>query len=207
GTGAGMGGGGPGREVTVVDVDNFAGDEEMRDLTVADIHTYYVLADDEPVLVHNCGEDLYDHGGTTRYGALDGQGRATFASTVLHPDGIRRGTPASRDWEPPGWSGDGVAFNEARGHLLGNKLGGLGTGHTKRHNIVTLQQKPLNSPYMRDQIEKMVHDHVLANKEIVQYTVTGIYGPGKTAPIGLRVEAYGNKGFELDVSLINPGGR
>jgi hypothetical protein len=27
----------------------------MRDITVADIHTYHVLAGNTPVLVHNCG--------------------------------------------------------------------------------------------------------------------------------------------------------
>ncbi|MFJ6166014.1 LamG-like jellyroll fold domain-containing protein [Micromonospora orduensis] len=39
--------------VTVVAVLNKLGVEEMRDVTVADIHTYYVVVDDEPVLVHN----------------------------------------------------------------------------------------------------------------------------------------------------------
>ncbi|GAB3142341.1 hypothetical protein GCM10027290_16620 [Micromonospora sonneratiae] len=53
-TGAGMGGGGPGREVTVVKVHNFDGNKNMRDLTVANTHTYYVIAGDTPVLVHNC---------------------------------------------------------------------------------------------------------------------------------------------------------
>lgn len=57
GTGAGMGGGGPGEELTVVEVRNFVGDKRMHDLTVADIHTYYVFAGAEPVLVHNCGDD------------------------------------------------------------------------------------------------------------------------------------------------------
>ncbi|MEV0431357.1 ricin-type beta-trefoil lectin domain protein [Micromonospora sp. NPDC050495] len=40
--------------VTIVGVRNYAGRTEMRDLTVADIHTYYVMAGDSPVLVHNC---------------------------------------------------------------------------------------------------------------------------------------------------------
>jgi len=39
--------------VTVVAVLNKLGVEEMRDLTVAGIHTYYVIASDQPVLVHN----------------------------------------------------------------------------------------------------------------------------------------------------------
>ncbi|WP_169454351.1 LamG-like jellyroll fold domain-containing protein [Catelliglobosispora koreensis] len=37
----------------VVAIDNFTGAEQMRDLTVANIHTYYVVADTTPVLVHN----------------------------------------------------------------------------------------------------------------------------------------------------------
>lgn len=41
--------------VTVIAVLNELGTKEMRDLTVADTHTYYVLAGNTPVLVHNCG--------------------------------------------------------------------------------------------------------------------------------------------------------
>lgn len=85
GTGAGMGGGGPGRQLTVVGVRNFAGDKRMHDLTVADIHTYYVLADDEPVLVHNNDCDVtvtksadeiqIEHAdGGIGQGAIDGDG-------------------------------------------------------------------------------------------------------------------------------------
>jgi hypothetical protein len=45
-----------GGSATVVAVRNFAdgGGRDMRDLTVADVHTYYVVAGDAPVLVHNC---------------------------------------------------------------------------------------------------------------------------------------------------------
>jgi large repetitive protein len=56
GTGAGLGGGGPGTTtVTVAKVVEVKGARYMRDLTVADIHTYYVLTGTSPVLVHNCG--------------------------------------------------------------------------------------------------------------------------------------------------------
>ncbi|MER5702788.1 hypothetical protein ABT023_12705 [Micromonospora sp. NPDC002296] len=33
----------------------------MRDLTVANVHTYYVIAGNTPVLVHNCGDALFDN--------------------------------------------------------------------------------------------------------------------------------------------------
>jgi hypothetical protein len=42
-----------GDKVIVTKVDNHTGAKEMRDLTVADTHTYYVAAGDEQVLVHN----------------------------------------------------------------------------------------------------------------------------------------------------------
>ncbi|MFK3979481.1 polymorphic toxin-type HINT domain-containing protein [Micromonospora sp. NPDC050397] len=54
GTGAGSGGGGPPAGVTVVEVESFDGSKVMRDLTVANTHTYYVIAGTTPVLVHNC---------------------------------------------------------------------------------------------------------------------------------------------------------
>jgi large repetitive protein len=39
----------------VAHVDNYVGSKNMRNLTVADVHTYYVIAGATPVLVHNCG--------------------------------------------------------------------------------------------------------------------------------------------------------
>lgn len=47
-----------GQLVTVVSVRSFTGVQWMYDLTVDDLHTYYVAAGDEPVLVHNCGKWL-----------------------------------------------------------------------------------------------------------------------------------------------------
>ncbi|WP_198041351.1 LamG-like jellyroll fold domain-containing protein [Micromonospora chokoriensis] len=56
-TGAGMGGGGPGRTVTVVKVDDVDGSKTMRDLTVDNTHTYYVIAGSSSVLVHNNNQE------------------------------------------------------------------------------------------------------------------------------------------------------
>jgi RHS repeat-associated protein len=41
--------------VAVVEVRNYSGTADMHNLTIADIHTYYVLAGTIPVLVHNTG--------------------------------------------------------------------------------------------------------------------------------------------------------
>ncbi|MFC7279966.1 LamG-like jellyroll fold domain-containing protein [Paractinoplanes rhizophilus] len=42
-----------GTTATIVTVHSFAGSQHMLNLTIADIHTYYVLAGNAPVLVHN----------------------------------------------------------------------------------------------------------------------------------------------------------
>ncbi|MBV1856755.1 RHS repeat-associated core domain-containing protein [Catellatospora tritici] len=42
-----------GEKQYVVAVRNFAGGKDMRNLTVANVHTYYVMAGDRPILVHN----------------------------------------------------------------------------------------------------------------------------------------------------------
>jgi hypothetical protein len=51
-----------GRVVTVVGVYSHTASKDMRDLTVAHIHTYYVIAGNTPVLVHNCGDLVGDAG-------------------------------------------------------------------------------------------------------------------------------------------------
>ncbi|MEV4349019.1 LamG-like jellyroll fold domain-containing protein [Actinoplanes sp. NPDC049596] len=47
---------------TVLDKRNFTAVRDMHDLTVDELHTYYVLADDTPVLVHNCGATQVGYG-------------------------------------------------------------------------------------------------------------------------------------------------
>ncbi|MBY8853424.1 hypothetical protein K7G98_36410, partial [Saccharothrix sp. MB29] len=50
-TSAGDGDGAP----TVTDVERYTHFEPVYDLTVDGVHTYYVLAGETPILVHNCG--------------------------------------------------------------------------------------------------------------------------------------------------------
>jgi Pretoxin HINT domain len=51
--------------MTVVSVRSFAGVQWMYDLTVDELHTYYVASGDEPILVHNCGGLIRDTQGLT----------------------------------------------------------------------------------------------------------------------------------------------
>jgi hypothetical protein len=70
--------------VTVVETHAYSGAQHMLNLTVANIHTYYVLADNTPVLVHNCGGKHRAEGESTQ-------------SADYKPKHLRQGTP---DWIP-----------------------------------------------------------------------------------------------------------
>ncbi|MEV0810322.1 ricin-type beta-trefoil lectin domain protein [Micromonospora sp. NPDC050200] len=194
-----------GDTVTVTAVRNHTGAQNMRDLTVADIHTYYVIAASAPVLVHNCGgkihQDKYSHGGSIRYGGLDANHRPTSVSASLNASMLDSGSAASSRIKPPGWPGNGDDFNVGRGHLLARMLGGSGS---RRSNLVTITQDPVNSPIMRD-LEQKIYDAVKGGQN-VQYTATAVYHGGGPIPIGIRMEAYGNGGFSLNEYISNPAG-
>jgi hypothetical protein len=57
----------------VADVHRYEGARFMHNLTVANVHTYYVLAGRTPVLVHNCEADVptYGHADLAETGPLD----------------------------------------------------------------------------------------------------------------------------------------
>ncbi|WP_405096834.1 polymorphic toxin-type HINT domain-containing protein [Micromonospora sp. NBC_01412] len=98
-TGAGMGGGGPGHDLTVVEVRNYTDDKRMHDLTVADIHTYYVIAGETPVLVHNCG----------------GSGPAPG---VIEVSGNVKSVKAFQNYSPSGRGGIEYVFDPVNNRLL-----------------------------------------------------------------------------------------
>ena len=126
---------------------------------------------------------------------------------VLTPPGLTRdmlgtGTEAAQSIRPPGWSGNGTLYNESRGHLLANRLGGSGD---IAENLVTLQQFPANSPVMSG-FEAQVASAVRAG-ETVKYASTPIYNGSNLIPRGITITARGSGGFSLDVSVLNPIGR
>jgi RHS repeat-associated protein len=73
-------------DIAVVEaVRNFTSSKVMRDLTVEEFHTYYVLTGDTPILVHNCGEEddfrIEDHVEPRHVAGGDEnvEGKSTFA--------------------------------------------------------------------------------------------------------------------------------
>ncbi|MEU7433030.1 DNA/RNA non-specific endonuclease [Streptomyces sioyaensis] len=133
---------------------------------------------------------------------LDHLGRPTGVDACVRPEMLRNGTPAGKLW-PPGWRGNGDLFNEARGHLLADRLGGAGKGRHAYHNLVTQTNNPTNSPDQRDQVEQKIFDAV-DDGEIVQYSIKPIYEGTNPIPIRLEYTAFGNRGFKLTHRLDNP---
>ena len=114
---------------------------------------------------------------------------------------INGGTPENPSIKPPGWSGDGIANNEARGHLLGRQLGGSGDIH---ENLVTIQQNPVNSPVMRS-FESQVRIAV-ERGQIVEYSALPIYNGENLVPRAITLTGVGDGGFGMWVSILNPIG-
>ena len=71
--------------MNVVKVRNFSGSEVMRDLTVSVVHTYYVIAGDVPVLVHNCNNVISNADGYDNTGALGAHGNGAAFSGIYEP--------------------------------------------------------------------------------------------------------------------------
>lgn len=133
---AGLGGGDPGRTtVTVTAVAHYIGSHWMRDLTVADIHTYYVVAGDTPVLVHNCNLTVVssDQSIPHNHASLNIHGQHGFAGVYDPttggfearlsggPDAVvsRRGGHGDIDWDVFGSPGNTVGFTATRnGNVL-----------------------------------------------------------------------------------------
>jgi hypothetical protein len=130
------------------------------------------------------------------YGQLDKLGRPTGVSETLTKDMIGTGSPARSSIRPPGF--EGQVSGHARGHLLGNQLGGSGSEH---RNLVTLFQNPVNSPVMRD-YETMIRKAV-ENGQVVDYSVIPIYEGVNLIPSGVTLNASGSGGFELAISILN----
>ncbi|MEW5655235.1 DNA/RNA non-specific endonuclease [Streptomyces cinereoruber] len=128
----------------------------------------------------------------------DRQGRLHEMNATLTRDMLDKGTEASRQLRPPGFSGG--AHNQARGHLLANRLGGSGD---TLDNLFTITQNPTNSPKMRD-YEGKIYGAVAAGEKVTYNVYLEYANSNAKIPKYIQLEAVGDRGFELDVVLENP---
>jgi len=82
--------------------------------------------------------------------------------------------------------------------LLAKQLGGA--GHDAR-NLVTLYQNPVNSPFMRG-YENLIRNAVEAGETIL-YDVKPIYSGAQGMPAALTLQASGDNGFSLFLTILN----
>lgn len=120
------------------------------------------------------------------------QGRAaTGMNAAITPNMLRTGTPSTRSVTPPGYR-PGLE----RGHLLANRLGGLG-GDAR--NIVALS----NAANTRMRVLENRIARVVARGEAVHYSVTPIYGNGYSRPpTDIAVGAFGVRGGIAHFEII-----
>jgi len=137
--------------------------------------------------------------GGINYGHLDSLGRPTGVTATITQDMIGTGSPALRSITPPGFQGG--AAGQARGHLLGNQLGGSGA---EVRNLVTLQQTPANSPVMRG-FENQIRAAVEGG-QVFDGRFTPIYLGDNLVPRGITITGQGSGGFNIGVSVLNPFG-
>ena len=109
---------------------------------------------------------------------------------------IGTGSPAKSSIKPAGFGGQKAGH--ARGHMLGNQLGGAGDDP---RNLTTLFQNPVNHPVMSS-VEGSVRKAVEAG-EVVQYSVKPIYEGNTLIPSGVTIKAEGDKGFYIYQTILN----
>ncbi|WP_460526764.1 RHS repeat-associated core domain-containing protein [Flindersiella endophytica] len=150
--------------------------------------------------VAGCLNGAYEEG-YYRYYPLDPPkgGRATGAEACLMP-GKLPGTGANRK-SPGRASADVKDYNSKvhdKGHLIGANLGGRGN---VSENLVPLY-KDANQREMYNNFEKCVRERVDAG-EIVHVTVVPQYNDNSGVPVGVTLQAVGNKGYVRTMSIRN----
>ena len=144
----------------------------------------------------NVGDALESGNSSIHYGELDSLGRATGVDATITVDMVGTGTPAKSSIKPAGF--EGQKAGHARGHLLGNQLGGAGDDP---RNLTTLFQNPVKHPVMSS-VEGSVRKAVEAG-EVVQYSVKPIYEGNTLIPSGVTIKAEGDKGFYIYQTILN----
>ncbi|WP_367323099.1 polymorphic toxin-type HINT domain-containing protein [Streptomyces sp. HUAS ZL42] len=169
-----------GSTVTLTATRSFEERRRTHDLTVEDVHTYYVHAGETSLLVHNCGD--------IDYGSIDADGRRSGVAALVTPQMLGKGTKATRSVRPPGFVSG--ANGDARGHLLPKGLGGSGTHES---NIVRTTGS-IDNGDMR-LFEESIAEYVDKSQNTILYAATPQYKPGSNVPFAVTIEAFDDTGW------------
>jgi RHS repeat-associated protein len=129
----------------------------------------------------------------------DEHGRPYEMNAIITRDMLDEGTKANDSLHPPGFMGG--EHNQARGHMLAKMLGGSGD---TLDNLFTITQRPTNSPEMRDWEQDIYN--AASKGEVIKYNVYLEYTDDlkDSVPKYIQHEAEGNRGFKMDLPMINP---
>ncbi|WP_299532047.1 DUF6531 domain-containing protein [uncultured Streptomyces sp.] len=144
----------------------------------------------DPLGLAPCDESDVSWGGRVRYGRPGPGGRATTMRATI--EGDMTGGQTNPSAKVPGYE-KYKKLNKT--HLLGAQIGG---SNKDPRNFVTMHRFA-NSPVMR-KIEDQIREAVDKRGETIEYTVTPVYrtnDPTDVVPVGLTIEATGNKGFSF----------
>ncbi|MFG3480115.1 RHS repeat-associated core domain-containing protein [Streptomyces sp. NPDC047980] len=163
----------------------------------------FIMAD--PLGLAGCSPD-HTWGGKVVF-VRDEHGRPYEMHATITRDMLNEGTDANKRLKPPGFL-HGTDYNQARGHMLANMLGGTGD---HLDNLFTITQDPTNSPDMRD-LEQSIYNAVAGDPgkgiagQTVQYSVYLDYTDDRPDSVPQRIfmQADGSNGFSMDTHLDNP---
>jgi RHS repeat-associated protein len=130
----------------------------------------------------------------TLYKDTDSLGRSCGIFCVLTKNSLKGGTEVPDFLNVPGVK---VGSDLQRGHLRAAMLGGLG----ERLENLTAIYRSVNNGSMK-RIEFMVRRAVRSG-ETVQYRVTPIFSGNNLIPKYIKIEAKGDKGFQLGATFSN----
>ncbi|MEU4690917.1 polymorphic toxin-type HINT domain-containing protein [Actinoplanes sp. NPDC023714] len=175
---------------------------EVHNLTVADIHTYYVMAAGTPVLVHNDDEEPCEcakpRDKRYKYSPITNK-RVVGATGTICPDDLKPANAAREDIsrvpvvdfpDPNPKDADGnPTWNKT--HIIGDKF----NGHPVTENLFKGYAK-MNTSGMKRCEYIMIK--ALKRKEVVTYTGTLTYrSPTDLEPSGIQMTASSDKSGKL----------
>ncbi|MET9856363.1 polymorphic toxin-type HINT domain-containing protein [Streptomyces sp. NPDC006450] len=183
-----------GSTLTVQGVRNYRHAVPTHNLTVDDLHTYYVLAASQPVLVHNCNT-LYSEIEGPRGAQRKGVAYAEVSPQVLADAKAGKIGSDVGGERPAGWK---KGKEDSRGHLIGKQFGGSGLD---QRNVVVQGAKQNSGEINRAEGE--IAKHVERTGNTVIMSVTPIYGRAKERPTHVIIEAVDDFGWSFYKEIAN----